>query len=176
MPNPKMGTVTADVAGAVKNAKAGQVQYRADKAGIVHCTIGKSDFDVKALDENLHALLADINKVKPATAKGIYMQKVTVSSTMGPGIVIDTSTLALSAARESFDAIGTADRYVKDREWRRSRRTGPLIRPQGRAHADGAFRIRFPWFGTVARDQRARVGASWKEHLFITVQTRRCTP
>ena len=95
MPNPKMGTVTADVAGAVKNAKAGQVQYRADKAGIVHCTIGKSDFDVKALNENLHALLADINKVKPATAKGIYMQKVTVSSTMGPGIVIDPSTLAL---------------------------------------------------------------------------------
>jgi large subunit ribosomal protein L1 len=95
MPNPKMGTVTADVAGAVKNAKAGQVQYRADKAGIVHCTIGKSDFDVKALNENLHALLADINKVKPATAKGIYMQKVTVSSTMGPGIVIDPSSLAL---------------------------------------------------------------------------------
>ncbi len=95
MPNPKMGTVTPDVAGAVRNAKAGQVQYRADKAGIVHCTIGKSDFDVKALNENLHALLADINKVKPATAKGIYMQKVTVSSTMGPGIVIDPSSLAL---------------------------------------------------------------------------------
>jgi len=95
MPNPKMGTVTADVVGAVKNAKAGQVQYRADKAGIVHCTIGKADFEVNALNENLHALLADINKVKPATAKGIYMQKVTVSSTMGPGIVIDPSTLAL---------------------------------------------------------------------------------
>ena len=95
MPNPKMGTVTADVVGAVKNAKAGQVQYRADKAGIVHCTIGKADFEVNALSENLHALLADINKVKPATAKGIYMQKVTVSSTMGPGIVIDTSSLAL---------------------------------------------------------------------------------
>jgi large subunit ribosomal protein L1 len=95
MPNPKMGTVTADVVGAVKNAKAGQVQYRADKAGIVHCTIGKADFEVKALEENLNALLADINKVKPATAKGIYMQKVTVSSTMGPGIVIDPSTLPL---------------------------------------------------------------------------------
>ncbi|MDE3189101.1 MAG: 50S ribosomal protein L1 [Acidobacteriota bacterium] len=95
MPNPKVGTVTPDVAGAVKNAKSGQVRYRADKAGIVHCTIGKSDFDVKALNENLHALLADINKVKPASAKGIYMQKVTVSSTMGPGIVIDTSTLSL---------------------------------------------------------------------------------
>jgi large subunit ribosomal protein L1 len=95
MPNPKMGTVTADVVSAVKNAKAGQVQYRADKAGIVHCTIGKADFELNALTENLNALLTDINKVKPATAKGIYMQKVTVSSTMGPGIVIDPSTLAL---------------------------------------------------------------------------------
>jgi large subunit ribosomal protein L1 len=95
MPNPKMGTVTADVTGAVKNAKAGQVQYRADKAGIVHCSIGKADFEVNALTENLNALLADINKVKPATAKGIYMKKVTVSSTMGPGIVIDPNTLAL---------------------------------------------------------------------------------
>jgi len=95
MPNPKVGTVTPDVAGAVKNAKTGQVRYRADKAGIVHCTIGKSDFEVNALKENLHALLADINKVKPATAKGIYMKKVTVSSTMGPGIVIDQNSLAL---------------------------------------------------------------------------------
>jgi len=95
MPNPKMGTVTADVVGAVKNAKAGQVQYRADKAGIVHCTIGKADFELNALAENLNALLTDINKVKPATAKGIYMKKVTVSSTMGPGIVIDPNTLAL---------------------------------------------------------------------------------
>jgi large subunit ribosomal protein L1 len=95
MPNPKMGTVTADVVSAVKNAKAGQVQYRADKAGIVHCTIGKADFELNALTENLNALLTDINKVKPATAKGIYMKKVTVSSTMGPGIVIDPNTLAL---------------------------------------------------------------------------------
>ena len=95
MPNPKMGTVTADVVGAVKNAKAGQVQYRADKAGIVHCSIGKADFELNALAENLNALLTDINKVKPATAKGIYMKKVTVSSTMGPGIVIDPNTLAL---------------------------------------------------------------------------------
>jgi len=95
MPNPKVGTVTPDVAGAVKNAKTGQVRYRADKAGIVHCTIGKSDFEVRALKENLHALIADINKVKPATAKGIYMKKVTVSSTMGPGIVIDQNSLAL---------------------------------------------------------------------------------
>ncbi|MBU6421398.1 MAG: 50S ribosomal protein L1 [Gammaproteobacteria bacterium] len=95
MPNPKVGTVTPDVAGAVKNAKTGQVRYRADKAGIVHCTIGKSDFEAKALKENLTALLADINKVRPATTKGIYMKKVTVSSTMGPGIVIDQNSLAL---------------------------------------------------------------------------------
>ncbi|MDE2024247.1 MAG: 50S ribosomal protein L1 [Gammaproteobacteria bacterium] len=95
MPNPKVGTVTPDVAGAVKNAKTGQVRYRADKAGIVHCSIGKSDFEASALKENLYALLADINKVKPATAKGIYMKKVTVSSTMGPGIVIDQNSLTL---------------------------------------------------------------------------------
>ncbi|MGH8278658.1 MAG: 50S ribosomal protein L1 [Gammaproteobacteria bacterium] len=95
MPNPKVGTVTQDVAGAVKNAKAGQVRYRADKAGIVHCTIGKADFEVNALKENLRALLTDINKVKPVTAKGIYLQKVTVSSTMGPGIVVDQGSLAL---------------------------------------------------------------------------------
>ena len=95
MPNPKVGTVTPDVAGAVKNAKTGQVRYRADKAGIVHCSIGKSDFEANALKENLYALLADINKVKPATAKGIYMKKVTVSSTMGPGIVIDQNSLTL---------------------------------------------------------------------------------
>jgi len=95
MPNPKVGTVTPDVAGAVKNAKSGQVRYRADKAGIVHCTIGKSDFEANALKENLHALLADLNKVKPATSKGIYLKKVTVSSTMGPGIVIDQNSLVL---------------------------------------------------------------------------------
>lgn len=95
MPNPKVGTVTPDVTGAVKNAKAGQVRYRADKAGIVHCSIGKSDFEVNALKENLQALLNDLNKVKPATAKGIYLKKVTVSSTMGPGIVIDQNSLAL---------------------------------------------------------------------------------
>jgi large subunit ribosomal protein L1 len=95
MPNPKVGTVTPDVAAAVKNAKSGQVRYRADKAGIVHCSIGKSDFEANALKENLQALLADLNKVKPASAKGIYMKKVTVSSTMGPGIVIDQNSLAL---------------------------------------------------------------------------------
>lgn len=95
MPNPKVGTVTPDVAGAVKNAKAGQVRYRADKAGIVHCTIGKAGFEVNALKENLRALLADINKIKPITAKGIYLRKVTVSSTMGPSIAIDQNSLAL---------------------------------------------------------------------------------
>ncbi len=95
MPNPKVGTVTPDVVGAVKNAKSGQVRYRADKAGIVHCSIGKSDFEPNALKENLQALLADLNKVKPATAKGIFLKKVTVSSTMGPGIVIDQNTLAI---------------------------------------------------------------------------------
>ncbi|HVC28639.1 MAG TPA: 50S ribosomal protein L1 [Gammaproteobacteria bacterium] len=95
MPNPKVGTVTPDVVGAVKNAKSGQVRYRADKAGIVHCSIGKSDFEPNALKENLQALLADLNKVKPATAKGIFLQKVTVSSTMGPGIVIDQNSLVI---------------------------------------------------------------------------------
>jgi len=94
MPNPKVGTVTADVTTAVKNAKAGQVQYRADKAGIVHCTIGKASFEVNALRENLQALMAGVIKSKPSTAKGIYIQKVTVSSTMGPGIPVDTSTFA----------------------------------------------------------------------------------
>ncbi|MGH8372819.1 MAG: 50S ribosomal protein L1 [Gammaproteobacteria bacterium] len=95
MPNPKVGTVTPDVANAVKNAKSGQVRYRADKAGIVHCTIGKADFEVNALKENLQALLADLNKVKPATAKGIYVQKITVTSTMGPGIAVDQGSLSL---------------------------------------------------------------------------------
>ena len=93
MPNPKVGTVTADVTTAVNNAKAGQVQYRADKAGIVHCTIGKADFEIKALHENLQALMAGLIKSKPSTAKGVYIKKVTVSSTMGPGIPVDTSTV-----------------------------------------------------------------------------------
>lgn len=93
MPNPKVGTVTADVAGAVRNAKAGQVRYRADKGGIVHATVGKVSFEVGALKENLEALLADLRKAKPSTAKGVYVKKVTVSSTMGPGIVIDRATL-----------------------------------------------------------------------------------
>jgi large subunit ribosomal protein L1 len=94
MPNPKVGTVAADVAGAVRNAKAGQVRYRADKAGTVHCVIGNVSFDVNALKENLAALVADLNKAKPASAKGVYMQKVSVSSTMGPGVLVDHSALA----------------------------------------------------------------------------------
>jgi len=93
MPNPKVGTVTPDVAGAVRNAKAGQVRFRTDKAGIVHATIGKVDFEVDALKQNLAALIADLNKLKPASAKGVYVKKVTVSSTMGPGIAVDQSTL-----------------------------------------------------------------------------------
>jgi large subunit ribosomal protein L1 len=93
MPNPKVGTVSPDVAGAVKNAKAGQVRYRADKAGIVHCSIGKLAFDAKALRENLQALLVDLDKAKPSSAKGIYLQKLTVSSTMGPGIQVDRASV-----------------------------------------------------------------------------------
>jgi len=93
MPNPKVGTVTADVAAAVTSAKTGQVRYRTDKAGIVHCPIGNVNLDVKALSENLAALLADLNKSKPASAKGVYMKKVSVSSTMGPGLVIDQATV-----------------------------------------------------------------------------------
>lgn len=93
MPNPKVGTVTVNVANAVKSAKAGQVQYRNDKAGIVHCGIGKLNFEAKALKENLEALLTDLKRVKPTTSKGIYLKKVTVSSTMGPGLQIDLSSL-----------------------------------------------------------------------------------
>jgi len=93
MPNPKVGTVTPDVATAVKNAKAGQVRYRTDKGGIIHCTIGKVSFEVDALRQNLEALLVDLKRIKPAAAKGVYMDKVTVSSTMGPGVPVDQSTL-----------------------------------------------------------------------------------
>ncbi len=89
MPNPKVGTVTPDVAAAVKNAKAGQVRFRTDKGGIIHSTIGKVSFEVDALSENLAALLTDLMKLKPATAKGQYVKKVAVSTTMGPGIVVD---------------------------------------------------------------------------------------
>ncbi|MGB5626659.1 MAG: 50S ribosomal protein L1 [Woeseiaceae bacterium] len=93
MPNPKVGTVTADVETAVKNAKAGQVRYRTDKAGIIHCPIGRADFEVSALKENLDALLADLKKAKPASAKGSYVMKLTVSSTMGPGVSVDRGTV-----------------------------------------------------------------------------------
>ncbi len=95
MPNPKVGTVTPDVAGAVRNAKSGQVRYRCDKGGIVHCTIGKAAFETDKLRENLQALLADLQKAKPSTSKGVYVQRVTLSSTMGPGVVVDRSTLGL---------------------------------------------------------------------------------
>jgi large subunit ribosomal protein L1 len=93
MPNPKVGTVTPDVATAVRNAKAGQVTYRVDKAGIIHCTIGKADFEVQALKENLSALIADLQKAKPSASKGQYLKRVAISSTMGPGVVIDQGTL-----------------------------------------------------------------------------------
>ena len=93
MPNPKVGTVTPDVATAVKNAKAGQVTYRVDKAGIIHCTIGKASFEIQALKENLTALIADLQKAKPSASKGQYLKRVAVSSTMGPGIAIDQATL-----------------------------------------------------------------------------------
>jgi len=95
MPNPKVGTVTPDVATAVKNAKAGQVRYRTDKSGIIHCTIGKVDFESDKLKENLNALLHDLTKAKPSAAKGVYMEKVTVSSTMGPGVAVDQATLSV---------------------------------------------------------------------------------
>ena len=94
MPNPKVGTVTADVAGAVRNAKAGQVQYRTDKAGLVHATIGRASFTVEALQENLNALVSALNRARPAAAKGIYLRKVSVSSTMGVGVRVDTQSLA----------------------------------------------------------------------------------
>jgi len=93
MPNPKVGTVTADVETAVKNAKAGQVRYRTDKAGIIHCPIGRADFEVPALKENLEMLLTDLKKGKPASAKGAFFMKLTVSSTMGPGISVDRATV-----------------------------------------------------------------------------------
>lgn len=93
MPNPKVGTVTTDVAEAVKNAKAGQVRYRTDNAGIIHCAIGKASFDVNALRENLSAVLDDLKKAKPSSAKGVYLRGITVSSTMGPGIAVDKASL-----------------------------------------------------------------------------------
>jgi large subunit ribosomal protein L1 len=95
MPNPKVGTVSPDAAGAVRNAKAGQVRYRTDKAGIIHCTIGKASFESDALKGNLHALLLDLIKAKPASSKGQFLQKISLSSTMGVGVTIDPSSLTL---------------------------------------------------------------------------------
>jgi large subunit ribosomal protein L1 len=89
-----VGTVTPNVAEAVTNAKAGQVRYRTDKGGIVHCPLGKVSFEVGALKQNLQALLADLNKAKPTAAKGIYMKKITLSTTMGPGIAVDQASLS----------------------------------------------------------------------------------
>ena len=95
MPNPKVGTVTQDVVGAIKNAKAGQIQYRADKAGIVQCTIGRASFSVDALSENLRALVDAVNKSKPSGAKGIFLRKISVSSTMGAGVRVDQASLGM---------------------------------------------------------------------------------
>jgi len=93
MPNPKVGTVSADVAGAVKNAKSGQVRYRTDKAGIIHCSLGNVDFNAESLTQNLSALLVDLKKAKPSSSKGIYFQKITVSTTMGPGVPVEVSSV-----------------------------------------------------------------------------------
>jgi large subunit ribosomal protein L1 len=93
MPNPKVGTVSADVAGAVKNAKSGQVRYKTDKNGIIHCSIGKASFSVENLAENLNAVLADIKKLKPPTAKGIYIKKISLSSTMGPSVLLELTAI-----------------------------------------------------------------------------------
>jgi large subunit ribosomal protein L1 len=100
MPNPKVGTVTPNVEQAVKNAKAGQVQYRADKAGIVQCTIGRASFPIEALNENLAALVAAVNKAKPASSKGIYLKKLSVSSTMGVGVRVETAPFTVSGAQQ----------------------------------------------------------------------------
>jgi large subunit ribosomal protein L1 len=94
MPNPRVGTVTAEVGEAVNNAKAGQVRYRADKGGLIHCSLGKADFEPGALVENLQALISDLQKVKPASSKGVYLKRATVSTTMGPGVPVDLSALA----------------------------------------------------------------------------------
>ncbi len=95
MPNPKVGTVTKDIKQAVQNAKAGQVRYRTDKNGIIHCAIGKVSFEPAALKENLEVLLNDLIKAKPSSAKGIYMKRISISTTMGPGLVVDQSTLSI---------------------------------------------------------------------------------
>ncbi len=97
MPNPKVGTVSPNVEGAVKNAKAGQVRYRTDKGGIIHCSIGKSSFDIDKLRENLEFLLVDLKKAKPSSAKGIYLEKISVSTTMGAGVTVDQSSLEVGS-------------------------------------------------------------------------------
>lgn len=94
MPNPKVGTVTPDVAGAVRNAKAGQVRYRTDKAGIIHCSVGNVEFDTDKLVGNINALVADLVKIKPSTAKGVYLKRMAVSTTMGAGLAVDTASLS----------------------------------------------------------------------------------
>jgi large subunit ribosomal protein L1 len=94
MPNPKVGTVTPDVATAVNNAKAGQVRFRTDKNGIIHCSVGKLGFEAQAIQQNVEALLAELKKLKPSSAKGVYVKKVTLSTTMGPGLAIDQSSLS----------------------------------------------------------------------------------
>jgi large subunit ribosomal protein L1 len=94
MPNPKVGTVTADVGTAVKNAKSGQVRYRVDKGGIIHAPVGQMGFTAEAIQQNVEALVADLKKAKPATSKGVYIKKVTLSTTMGPGLAIDQATLS----------------------------------------------------------------------------------
>ncbi len=94
MPNPKVGTVTPDVVTAVKNAKSGQVRYRADKGGIVHCTVGQVGFEPQKIKENIEALVSDLKKIKPSTSKGVYLKRITLSSTMGPGIPIDQASLS----------------------------------------------------------------------------------
>lgn len=93
MPNPKVGTVTPDVATAVKNAKSGQVRFRTDKAGIIHCSIGKINFESNAIKENLTALIAELHKLKPSSAKGIYLKKISLSTTMGAGVAVETASL-----------------------------------------------------------------------------------
>ena len=95
MPNPKVGTVTNDVKQAVENAKGGQVRYRTDKNGIIHCTIGKVSFDADSLIENLHSLLIDLQKAKPSSAKGVYLGKLSISTTMGPGVLVDQASLSI---------------------------------------------------------------------------------
>lgn len=96
MPNPKVGTITSDIAGAVTKAKAGQVQYRTDRAGIIHTTIGKANFEAGALRANLETLIADLNKAKPSTSKGVYIRKISISTTQGPGVSVDKGSLSAS--------------------------------------------------------------------------------